>query len=124
MSISVVEHLNGSRLIALARHKETTELLSRPTEGRSLGEHPETGRELLARDGRYGPYVTDGTTNASIPKGSSPEALTFEQAMELLEARRNAAPSSRRAGGRRRTVAAVPARQIDAVAGRAEGQLP
>jgi DNA topoisomerase I len=52
--------------------------------------------------GRYGPYVTDGTTNASIPKGSSPDALTFEQAIELLEARRNAAPSTRRASGRRR----------------------
>jgi DNA topoisomerase-1 len=58
--------------------------------------------------GRYGPYVTDGTTNASIPKGSNPEALTFEQAMELLEARRNAAPSARRAGGRRPARAATP----------------
>ena len=57
----------------------------------------ETKLRVLA--GRYGPYVTDGTTNASIPKGSNPEALTFEQAMELLEARRNAAPSTRRAGG-------------------------
>jgi DNA topoisomerase-1 len=63
----------------------------------------ETKLRVLA--GRYGPYVTDGTTNASIPKGSSPEALTFEQAMELLEARRNAAPSPRRAAGRRRTAA-------------------
>jgi DNA topoisomerase-1 len=68
----------------------------------------ETKLRVLA--GRYGPYVTDGTTNASIPKGSNPEALTFEQAMELLEARRNAAPSTRRAGGRRRTAAAAPAR--------------
>jgi len=63
----------------------------------------ETRLRVLA--GRYGPYVTDGTTNASIPKGSNPEALTFEQAMELLEARRNAAPSPRRAAGRRRTAA-------------------
>jgi DNA topoisomerase-1 len=66
----------------------------------------ETKLRVLA--GRYGPYVTDGTTNASIPKGSNPEALTFEQAMELLEARRNAAPSPRRPGGRRRS--AAPAR--------------
>src|SRR5688572_16106270 len=65
---------------------------------RELSEGPTTLRVLA---GRYGPYVTDGTTNASIPKGSNPEALTFEQGMELLEARRNAAPSPRRAGGRR-----------------------
>jgi DNA topoisomerase-1 len=71
----------------------------------------ETKLRVLA--GRYGPYVTDGTTNASIPKGSNPEALTFEQAMELIEARRNAAPSPRRAGGRR------PAR---ATAARASGR--
>src|SRR5688572_17120711 len=68
----------------------------------------ETKLRVLA--GRYGPYVTDGTTNASIPKGSNPEALTFEQAMELLEARRNAAPSPRRAGARRRTAATPSAR--------------
>ena len=60
--------------------------------------------------GRYGPYVTDGTTNASVPKGTNPESLTFEQAAELLEARRNAAPSPRRAGGRRRPAAAAPGR--------------
>ena len=55
--------------------------------------------------GRYGPYVTDGDVNASIPKGTNPESVTFEQAMELMEARRNAAPSAKRGGaggGRRR----------------------
>src|SRR5436190_7416735 len=64
--------------------------------------------KLLA--GRYGPYVTDGTTNASVPKGINPENVTFEQAVELLEARRNAAPSPRRgaAGGRRRAAASAP----------------
>ena len=69
----------------------------------------ETTLKVLA--GRYGPYVTDGTINASIPKGTNPESVTYEQAMELIEARRNAAPSARRgdgAGGRRR--AATPAR--------------
>jgi DNA topoisomerase-1 len=55
--------------------------------------------------------VTDGTTNASVPKGLNPESVTFEQATELLEARRNAAPSPRRGaapGGRRRAAAAAP----------------
>jgi DNA topoisomerase-1 len=57
--------------------------------------------KLRVLAGRYGPYVTDGTTNASIPKGLNPEAVTFEQATGLLEARRNAAPSPRRVAGRR-----------------------
>jgi len=60
---------------------------------------------LRVLEGRYGPYVTDGRVNASIPRGSNPEAVTFEQAVELLEARRNAAPAPRRAGGRRRAAA-------------------
>jgi DNA topoisomerase-1 len=60
---------------------------------------------LRVLEGRYGPYVTDGRVNASIPRGSNPEAVTFEQASELLEARRNAAPPPRRAGGRRRAAA-------------------
>ena len=63
--------------------------------------------KLRVLAGRYGAYVTDGTTNASIPKGMHPEAVTFEQATALLEARRDAAPSPRRAAGRRR---AAPAR--------------
>ena len=65
--------------------------------------HDGTTLKLLA--GRYGPYVTDGTTNASIPKTMSPEALTFEQAVELLAARRDAAPAPRRGAAKRRAPA-------------------
>ena len=67
-----------------------------------LRELTKDGSTLRVLAGRYGPYVTDGTVNASIPKGANPDAVTFEQAIELLEARRNAAPSPKRAGGRRR----------------------
>jgi DNA topoisomerase I len=75
-----------------------------------LKELTSNGRIFKLLAGRYGPYVTDGTTNASIPKSTNPESVTFEQAAELLEARRNAAPSPRRAagGGRRRAAAAAP----------------
>jgi DNA topoisomerase-1 len=72
---------------------------------KTLRELEQGATKLKVLAGRYGPYVTDGTTNASIPKGSDPEALTFEQAVELLEARRNAAPSARRPQVRGRSAA-------------------
>ena len=64
-----------------------------------LGKHPVSERGLLIKSGRYGPYVTDGEINASLPKGIEPEALTVEQAVELLEARASVAPKKR---GRKR----------------------
>ena len=67
-----------------------------------LRELTENGTTLKILAGRYGPYVTDGTTNASIPKTVAPEALTYAQAVELLAARRDAAPSPRRGRARPR----------------------
>jgi DNA topoisomerase-1 len=67
----------------------------------------EGGVALKVLSGRYGPYVTDGTTNASLPKGTAPESLTLEQAQELLAARRDAAPTPRRGAARRRTGASA-----------------
>jgi DNA topoisomerase-1 len=67
-----------------------------------LSELEQGTTKLQVLAGRYGPYVTDGTTNASIPKGTQAETVTFEQATELLEARRNASPSPRRGASRKR----------------------
>ena len=67
-----------------------------------LSELEQGTTKLRVLAGRYGPYVTDGTTNASIPKGMQAETVTFEQAIELLEARRNASPSPRRGASRKR----------------------
>lgn len=58
-----------------------------PKELRALGKHPESGEAVRVLDGRYGPYVTDGSTNASVPKGIQVESLTMEAAVELLNAR-------------------------------------
>ena len=58
---------------------------------------PVTGEKVQLLDGRYGPYVTDGTTNASLPKGTPPEELTFNEALNLLAARAAAGPPKRKA---------------------------
>lgn len=64
---------------------------------RVLGRHPETGEEVAVYRGRYGPYVKHGTTNATLPRGVDPEALSLEEALELLAAKeaRGAAPARR-----------------------------
>jgi DNA topoisomerase I len=69
------------------------------TELKALGAHPDSGAAVRILDGRYGPYVTDGTTNASLPKGRAPEAVTMDEAKALLEARAGSAPSKRRGRG-------------------------
>ena len=52
-----------------------------------LGAHPRTDLELKVMEGRFGPYVTDGTTNATLPKTVTPEALTLEEAAQLIDDR-------------------------------------
>lgn len=57
-----------------------------------LGKHPRTEFEIRLMEGRYGPYVTDGETNATIPKSVEKDALTLEEAAQLIDARAAAAP--------------------------------
>jgi len=66
---------------------------------RELGEDPATGRPVVLREGRFGPYVTDGETNASLRKGDTTGSVTLQRAIELLAERRAAAPRPRRAAG-------------------------
>ena len=63
---------------------------------RELGADTDTGLPMVVKDGRFGPYVTDGTTNASLRKGDEVESLTVERASELLAERRAAGPSTRK----------------------------
>lgn len=60
-----------------------------------LGAHPESGAAVRVLAGRYGPYITDGTTNANVPKGAEPTAVTLDEAIALLAARAAAGPSKK-----------------------------
>jgi DNA topoisomerase-1 len=63
---------------------------------RELGADPATQLPMVLKEGRFGPYVTDGTTNASLRKGDAVESITSERAAELLAERRAAGPSTRK----------------------------
>jgi len=59
---------------------------------RELGDDPATGKPVVVREGRFGPYVTDGETNASLRKGDAVDQITIDRASELLADRRERAP--------------------------------
>jgi DNA topoisomerase-1 len=61
-----------------------------------LGPHPVSGGEIRLMAGRYGAYVTDGTTNATLPKDKAGDSLTLEEATALIDARAAAAPTKGR----------------------------
>jgi len=63
---------------------------------RELGPDPVSGGPVTVREGRFGPYVTDGTDNASLRVGDSVDAVTLERAAELLQARRERGPAKPR----------------------------
>jgi DNA topoisomerase-1 len=62
---------------------------------KELGPDPVSGQPTVLRSGRFGPYVTDGTANASLRRDDDPETITPERAAELLQLRRDAGPSTR-----------------------------
>ena len=65
-----------------------------------LGQHG--GKDVKVMAGRYGPYVSDGTTHATLPKGTEPAAVTLGQAIEWIEAKAAKGPSAKRGRGGRR----------------------
>ena len=63
---------------------------------RELGQDPSSGRSVVVKDGRFGPYVTDGETNASLRGGDAVESLTLDRAVELLADRRSKGSGTKR----------------------------
>jgi DNA topoisomerase-1 len=60
---------------------------------KTFGPHPTSGGEIKLMAGRYGPYVTDGSTNATLPRDTQPEALTAEEAVRLIDERAAKGPA-------------------------------
>ena len=60
-----------------------------------MGNHPKTGESLILKEGRYGPYISDGKVNASLPKDSSVESLSLEEAVQIIDKKR-AAPKKKK----------------------------
>ncbi|MGA2313659.1 MAG: type I DNA topoisomerase [Xanthobacteraceae bacterium] len=72
--------------------------------GRSLGAHPTTGGPVVAKNGRYGPYVSHDGINATLPRDKTPETITLDEAVALLDARAKrgaSAPHARRRNAKR-----------------------
>jgi DNA topoisomerase-1 len=63
---------------------------------KQLGKHPRTELEIRLMEGRYGPYVTDGTTNATLPRTIEPDQLTLEEAAQLLDERAAKGPAKKK----------------------------
>jgi DNA topoisomerase-1 len=102
-----VLEIGANRAIDLIVAKESGVNMGgrRADPGRALGEEPATGKQVVVKSGRYGPYVTDGEINATLPREMSLDAVTLDEAVALINARRASGkvgskrPSRGRAGG-------------------------
>ena len=79
---------------------QAVEILSKSKKGsselRTLGKHPETGENLILKEGRYGPYVSDGKVNAALKSDHDPASLTLQEAITLINIKRDAPKNPRK----------------------------
>ncbi|WP_199503726.1 type I DNA topoisomerase [Qipengyuania sp. YIM B01966] len=78
---------------------------------KQLGAHPTSGGEMKVMPGRYGPYVTDGTTNATIPRDIKPEDVTEAQAIEWIDARAAKGPAKKKTTRKKAAPKKAPAKK-------------
>jgi DNA topoisomerase-1 len=90
------------RALALLAQPKGGRRRAAPKVLRELGPHPEDGEPMQILDGRYGPYVKHGKTNASLPKDMAPEQLDVAGAVELIAARIARGNTGRKGAGNRR----------------------
>jgi DNA topoisomerase I len=69
---------------------------------REIGSDPATGKAIVLKEGRFGPYVTDGETNASLRRGDDPESVDLDRALELLAERRAKGPAKKPSRSRKK----------------------
>jgi DNA topoisomerase-1 len=79
-----------------------------------LGAHPRTELEIRLMEGRFGPYVTDGTTNATLPKSLAPDELTLEEAAQLIDERAAKGPPAKKGRARKPAAKKAPAKKAPA----------
>jgi DNA topoisomerase-1 len=80
---------------AVARFREKKTYARQSSVLKELGKDPETGNVILIKNGRFGPYITDGDINASLKSNQSPNNITLEKALEMLEEKRINLPKER-----------------------------
>src|SRR6185437_15980858 len=100
-----VDLLAQKRAGGAARRGEATAL-------KDLGAHPADGAPIRVLSGRYGPYIKHGATNANVPRGTDPQAVTLDQAVALLAER-----AAKGGGGKKKPARATKAKAAPKAAG-------
>jgi DNA topoisomerase-1 len=89
-----IELPDALAILAQPRQRRGRQAAAAPK--RELGPDPASGKPIVLKEGRFGPYVTDGETNASLRRGDDPETVTLERAVDQLAERRAKGPATPR----------------------------
>ncbi len=90
---STYKSIEADELFSIGLNRAVALLLEAPKRGanaalKTLGDHPEDSKPVTVHSGRFGPYIKHGKVNASLPKGVEPDGITLDQAIPLLNARK------------------------------------
>ena len=111
-SVDDVLTVGLNRAVALLAEKASKSRA--PTTLRELGQSADGKSSIVVKQGRYGPYVTDGKTNATLPKSADPQAVTLDEALELIAAKQAKGKGSKAKGAKAKTTKAKPRKRAAA----------